>query len=153
MLKKIFVSLGLFTVVVVLGGLYGLLLGNRDRREEFKTLIIGTNKFEIEIADNALEQAHGLSGRDFLADDRGMLFVFADLSVRSFWMAGMKFPLDIIWIKGDKVVGFSENLPLASAANVKIYYSPESIDKVLEINAGLVNKLGIRAGDVIGFDQ
>ena len=47
------------------------------------------------------------------------------------------------------VVGFSENLPPATGSSTQIYNSPEPADKVLEINAGLVKKLGIKIGDAV----
>ena len=146
-LKRIFLSIAAFIFLIALGLISGFLL--QDKKKNLLVLEIGSQSFEVEIADNALVQARGLSGRDSLPENRGMFFIFPDLGKRSFWMVGMKFPLDIIWIKGDRVVGFSENLPPAIALNTELYSSPESVNKVLEINAGLVKKLNIREGDKI----
>ena len=151
-MKRVFFSVSAFIFLLVLGWFSLFVVKEKDKKEKLLNFQVGSHKFDIEIADDILEQSRGLSGRDFLPDNRGMLFVFKDLSVRSFWMAGMKFPLDIIWIKENQVVGFSEGLPPASATNVKVYYSPESVDMVLEVNSGLVNKLGISIGDKVRFD-
>ena len=43
----------------------------------------------------------GLSGRDNLADDEGMFFVFEKSDIYPFWMKDMKFAIDIIWIMED----------------------------------------------------
>jgi len=51
----------------------------------------------VEIAKTSTEQAKGLSGRDKLPADHGMLFVFDHEDFWGFWMIDMKFPLDIIW--------------------------------------------------------
>jgi uncharacterized protein len=149
-MKKILLSVALFIFVIVGGLLFNLFLTNREP-EETAEIKVGGAKFKIEIAKSSLEQARGLSGRESLAEDAGMLFIFNGNSIRSFWMAGMQFPLDIIWISGHRVVGISENLPPASAGNVQIYNSPEPVDRVLEINAGLADRLGIKPGDLVEY--
>lgn len=148
-MNKLFAGLGLFIAVLVLGGLYNFLVSGRQEGALIK-LSVGNNMFKAEIADTPAKQAHGLSGRFRLAKDKGMLFVFKGLEKRGFWMAGMKFPLDIIWISNGKITGISENLPPArSMIGAPTYYSPEPADWVLEINAGLAGELGIKAGDLV----
>lgn len=146
-MRKILLATSLFIILVIIGIFYNFLFqkGNSNKIQ------IGNAVFEIEIADTPLKQARCLSGRANLEDNKGMLFIFDDVAIRSFWMAKMNFPLDIIWIKEDRVIGFSEHLPPTGALGVQTYYSPEPVDKVLEINAGLVEKLGIKAGDKIEF--
>ena len=134
---------------MVFGALSIFLIKERNKKESFLILRIGENKFSVEIVDTVIAQALGLSGRPSLPENQGMLFVFDGLAIRNFWMAGMRFPLDLIWIKEDVVVGFSENLPPATGSSTQIYNSPEPADKVLEINAGLVKKLGIKIGDAV----
>ena len=146
--KRILISLSAFIFLIAFGLLSLFLIKDRNKKENSAILKIGNNHLEVEIADTVLLQARGLSGRSSLIEKEGMLFVFSGLAIRNFWMAGMKFPLDIIWISGDKVVGFAENLPPA-AGIPELYPSSEPIDKVLEINAGLVGKLGIKVGDTI----
>lgn len=112
------------------------------------------HQIKVEIADTPAKQARGLSGRESLAENFGMLFIFFEPKVQRFWMKDMKFPIDIIWISqtadGDRVVGFVENAPVpVSENNLEIFSSPENVDKVLEINAGLVKKWGIKVGDKI----
>ena len=147
--KRILISLSALIFLIVLGALSLFLLKDKNKKEHLSILEINNHNLEIEIADNAISRARGLAGRLGLPENNGMLFIFDSLAVRSFWMAGMKFPLDIIWINGDKVAGFAENVQPAELSNVQIYNSPEPVDKVLEINAGLVKKLGIKIGDKI----
>lgn len=147
-LKKIIIGCGVFLIVLAVAGLYKVLLLDRARG---KTQIarIGDASFNVEIADNVISQAKGLSGRESLPEKNGMLFVFSDLAKRGFWMPDMHFSLDIVWIKGDEVVGISENIPPAGFGEPQIYYPPESVDKVLEVNSGSAKKYNIQAGDKI----
>ncbi|MDP3901511.1 MAG: DUF192 domain-containing protein [bacterium] len=110
--------------------------------------IVGHN-FEVEIADTIASRTKGLSGREQLADNRGMYFIFDKPAIYSFWMKGMNFPLDIIWISDNRVVGFMKNALPDDSDKPDIYTAPGLVDRVLEINAGLVERLDIRIGDVV----
>lgn len=112
-------------------------------------LKIGDSTFSVEIADTPDSRARGLSYRESLGADNGMLFIFEAPASYGFWMKGMKFPLDMVWIVSDSIVGFSENAPPASGFVPKIYFPPEPVDKVLELNAGSVKKHQLRIGDKI----
>lgn len=116
------------------------------------TVKIGNAAFEVEIASTTTEQTRGLSFRDGLSEGAGMLFLFNRPSVQSFWMKDMKFSIDIIWIGGGKVLGFVENAAPQPVWGLKIYYSPDGTDKVLEVNAGTVARDGIKVGDAVQID-
>jgi len=151
-MKKVLIGLTLFVLLMVLGGLYHFLATEKEANRlgtATRKLEIGSSIFEVEIADDSVEQSRGLSGRSSLPENQGMLFVFSDQAIRSFWMRGMNFPLDIIWISGDEIIGFSENLPPANSIDYPLFSPPAPVDKVLEINAGLVKKFGIKIGDGI----
>ena len=116
---------------------------------------------EVEIADTAIERAKGLSRRKCLKDNNGicpslaegMLFLFKEQNNQSFWMAGMNFPLDIIWINGDKIVDISKNIQSPKSGELPAIVSPSmEVDKVLEISAGSVDKFDIKAGDKLEYD-
>jgi len=65
----------------------------------------------------------------------------------------MNFPLDMIWISGNTVDGFAQNVPApapgAQLWELPIYTSPTNTDKVLEVNAGTVAKYNIKVGDTV----
>jgi len=108
--------------------------------------------FNVEIAKTMPEQARGLSYRPSLAEGTGMLFIFSKPSIQSFWMKDMNFPLDMIWIGGDKILGIVEDAPPkpgVSLINLPIYNSPDGTDKVLEVNAGTAAKDNIKVGDTV----
>lgn len=118
-----------------------------------RQLQIGEAMLKVEIADTQSKRNKGLGGRQSIASDEGMLFVFSDLGKHPFWMKGLKFPLDFIWIRGDTVVDLTQDAPLATAGQpdsaLPIYQSKEDVDKVLEINAGIIQRLNIQVGNTV----
>ncbi|HUX35605.1 MAG TPA: DUF192 domain-containing protein [Candidatus Paceibacterota bacterium] len=119
-----------------------------------KNLIVGSHTFEVGIADNIVSRTQGLSGRPSLAENEGLFFIFSSPGVNGFWMKDMNFPIDIVWINGNKVIGFSENLqpqPDKTVFSLPVYYPPGPVDRVLEINAGAVEKYGLKEGDTVSL--
>lgn len=152
MVKKVLASSVLFAIFIVSVFIWQLVTGLQNGGKKVDGLSqvkIDENVFLVEIANDPAEMVKGLSGRESLAGNRGMLFLFGAPTIQTFWMKGMNFPLDIIWIKGNTVAGFAKNAPPDNSQAPAIYASPEPVDKVLEINAGLVKKLGINVGDKI----
>ena len=65
----------------------------------------------------------------------------------------MKFDLDLIWIKDFTIQEITKNVPAPSTntteENLKLYSPQTNVDMVLELNAGVSEKLNIKAGDKI----
>jgi uncharacterized membrane protein (UPF0127 family) len=104
---------------------------------------------DIEIAEDAYETQTGLMYRTQLETNQGMLFIFPDSQIRSFYMKNTKIALDIIYIDADKtIVSVQKNAKpfdetsLPSAAPAKY---------VLEINGGLFDTWQLEVGDLIAF--
>jgi uncharacterized protein len=110
---------------------------------------VGKAPFAVEVADTFMSRGHGLSGHAPLGKNDGMLFVFPSPSAGAFWMQGMLYPLDFVWIAGGYVVGVTENAPPMSTSGYKLYYPPQPVDYVLEVNAGAVRYFGIKEGDAV----
>jgi len=120
------------------------------------TVFIGAKgKWRVELAATLDERARGLSNRAALPAENGMIFLFNEPGRYGFWMKEMRFPLDIIWISNDQVIGLSENLLPEGAQPKNIYYPPAPADTILEINAGEAETFGIITGDVIklGYEE
>lgn len=115
---------------------------------------IKRNCFHVEIAGIPLKRSIGLSTHEILPLNSGMLFVFPDEHIPGFWMKDMNFSLDIIWINSDfEIVGIEKNLqPCVNEENCKIFYPPEKIEYVLEINSGLSDKYGFEKGEKIHLE-
>ena len=112
-------------------------------------IVVGGVPLTVEVASDPEALALGLGGRDGLAPGTGMLFVFDAPAVRSFWMRGMRFCLDIIWIEGGVIQGVAEGVCPAAAgtpdAELPGYRSSTPVSYVLEVPAGwtAANGLGI----------
>ena len=110
---------------------------------------IGGKTIFAEVAASEEERAVGLSGRNSLPENRGMLFIFPEKRTPVFWMRDVSFPLDIIWIEDGIVVGLSGNIlpePGVFVENLKRYASPGEVDMVLEVNGGFIDKNKISVG-------
>lgn len=156
MKTKLFIS---FTFILIVVALTVAVFYYRASRAPLPRSGISINGhvFAIEVADTFASRAQGLSGRSSLGENEGMLFVFSSFSSGyGFWMKDMKFPLDFVWINGDTIVGVTENArpePGVGMFGLKTYYPPEPVNKVLELNAGLAKKIGLRIGDTVHVVQ
>ncbi len=124
--------------------------------EDLPTAEINGYVFNLEIADDLEEMKQGLSGREGLAEDQGMLFIYAKKTPVSFWMKDMKFNIDLLWIDGNEIVGLEKNMQafgdLKVGYDLPRYNSPQPIDRVLEIKAGKIDELNIKVGDIINLN-
>lgn len=139
----------LVSALVLVGGVFFLLKTFRLTGTKMAELKVGSAIFRVEIADTPAARAQGLSGRAGLNSDQGMLFIFEEPDLHKFWMKGVSFPLDFIWIRDNKVVGATLNALPESGVTFTIYSPPEPADKVLEISGGIISQAGIRVGDLV----
>ncbi|HZD36799.1 MAG TPA: DUF192 domain-containing protein [Nitrososphaeraceae archaeon] len=126
---------------------------NLSPSNEINITINGAN-LKADLALSANEQAKGLSVKDALNPDEGMLFPYDSPRTLSFWMKDMKFPIDILWLNADKeVVHIEENLQPCSPFLPCPSYSPDvQAQYVLETVAGFSSANGIIEGTPVLFD-
>src|SRR3989338_8472105 len=114
------------------------------------TVEISGRRVSVYVADEPSEITAGLTVLNDLDYDKGMLFVYPDYDTRVFWMKGMRFTIDIIWIRDNRVVGIEQNVPIPTTTDNKLilrYDSPNNINYVLEVSAGWSR--GILIGDEV----
>lgn len=108
--------------------------------------------FTVELAVTPQEHLQGLSGRDQLPDNHGLLFVYRDKSDYQFWMKDMKFALDFIWIEDTTVVDLTKNVPPpGTTGDTKVVHPKARVNRVLEVNAGTIDRVGIQIGDTVQY--
>lgn len=109
----------------------------------------------VELAQTAEERARGLGGYAPLGAGEGMLFVFPEAGRHSFWMKGMTFALDIIWIRDGQVIHVLADVPPprpgTADSELPLYTPPAAARYVLEVPAGFAARWGIQAGSRVGL--
>jgi uncharacterized membrane protein (UPF0127 family) len=103
--------------------------------------------FTVEIAVTSEQREHGLMFRQEMPENAGMIFDFGQSRPVTMWMENTILPLDMLFIdSGGTIRHIKENA---------VPYSRETIDSmgevryVVELNAGVVKKLGIGVGDKV----
>ncbi|MFH1894615.1 MAG: DUF192 domain-containing protein [Patescibacteria group bacterium] len=117
-----------------------------------KKVCFGGNCFLVELAQTQEEIELGLMYKESLAQNRGMLFIFKTRGVYNFWMKNTKIPLDIIWINNKKEVIFIKNSAQPCGRDFCPLIEPGAeANYVLEVNAGLAEKIRLKAGSQLIF--
>jgi len=113
-----------------------------------RVLTIGEAELTVEVAVTDASRAQGLSNRASLPPDRGIIFVFDQAGKYSFWMNRMNFPLDFIWLRHSQVVEVTTDVPPPTAESpVPVTITPkQSVDAVIEVNAGWTAQQGVTVG-------
>lgn len=104
--------------------------------------------FKAALADNDGKRRYGLMNLRHLKDENGMLFLFEGRAIIHMWMKNTLIPLDMIFIDHDKIVKIYKN---ARPKSLDIISSGKKVNRVLEINSGLVEKYEISVGDEVRF--
>lgn len=103
--------------------------------------------FKVEIARTPEEHKKGLMNRNYLAKDKGMLFIFSQQKPLAFWMKNTLIPLDMIFISQDKeIISITHNAQPCHQSHCPSYYSHGQAKYVLEINGGLTAQSKIIKG-------
>ena len=128
-------------------------VGTKSLPNKVNITVNGVN-LQADIALTTDEQSKGLSIKDILQPDEGMLFPYESPRILSFWMKDMKFPIDIIWLDSDKkVVHIEESLQPCSPLLPCSSYSPDvQAQYVLETVAGFTSANGISKGTPVEFN-
>lgn len=121
----------------------------------FQSVQIGSVTIQAEVRRTEAEQALGLSWRPSIGEKEGMVFVYTSAQPVMYWMKGMQFPLDFIWVRNGKVVEVTEQVPPPTSQDpvVRTVTPTQQVDTVIEVNAGFVDKYAIRVGDEVRIDK
>jgi len=145
--RKLFLTL--FIIISITSQLFALPLKNSDKKYLYAE--IGNKHYSLEVADTFIKKFTGLSNREKMAKDQGMIFMLGWLGKHDFCMRKMKFPLDFIWLKGNKVVDLRANVPIPKSKKLKAIISRVKSNQVIELNAGEIKHSKIKLGDIVRF--
>ena len=122
----------------------------------FINVSVKTLNVTAKVNSKASDRKEGLSGKDSLPINEGMLFVFDSKGFYPFWMKDMKFPIDIIWIDENKnIVSIAASVvpePGKDDSALSLYKPTAEALYVLEINAGLSVLHNVQVGDQVNFE-
>jgi len=148
---QVLIPIGIAAVIVGVAGITSL--PSEVQIDANSNFLMGTvqldeNILQVYIADTDPRRMRGLmfETESFLADDKGMLFVFDEPGSRSMWMKNMQFHLDIIWFnENGGVVSIEKNVPpcitpveVMSCKSVGV--SADDAQYVLELISGYVDE-------------
>jgi uncharacterized membrane protein (UPF0127 family) len=117
---------------------------------ERAVLVVGDRHYELQLATTQAQQRRGLGYRARMPVESGMLFVYSTTSSqRCFWMDGMRFALDMVWLsRTDKVVSVRQDI----SATSPFIYCATSQD-VVELDAGQAAAAGIEVGQELKLEM
>lgn len=105
---------------------------------------------ELAVTDE--ERQQGLMFRRNINPDQGMIFVFQEEDLHSFWMRNMNFPLDILWLDAEKrIVHIESGVPPCQDWPCPSYSPPVPASYVLELKAGSVRKHQLKLYEQLDF--
>ncbi len=151
---QVLIPIGIAAVIVGVAGIVSL--PSEVQIDANSNFLMGTVQLDdkilqVYIADTDPRRMRGLmfETESFLADDKGMLFVFDEPGNRSMWMKNMQFHLDIIWFnENGNVVSIEKNVPpcitpveVMSCKSVGV--SADNTQYVLELISGYVDQHSI----------
>lgn len=154
-MNKLLIIFGIFFALLAAFALSQNYRQNIPFFQKTPKAVINNHVFNLFLAKADKEKAIGLSEKQSLPQNSGMLFVFEKPDYYSFWMKEMKFSIDIIFIKEGKIVTIYTDLkpPKTQDESLPIYKPEEPADMVLEINSGQARKYNLKKGDEIKFEN
>lgn len=146
-------------IVVVIGFCSLLLTGCSSETEPgtvsadesiFEVALKG-EAFRLELALDEASTTQGLSDREEIAADGGMIFVFPEEKMRSFWMLRCLVPIDIAFLnaRGEVVWMHAMQVEPDPENPRKRYDSHYPAQFAVELRAGTIRRLGLAQGDQV----
>lgn len=146
MIKRIFITTVFIFSFLVLTGCQSVI-----QADDISTIKINGKSFEVEVADTPQKKSKGLSGKEELDKNKGMLFLYGKEQRPEFWMKDMSFSLDFIWIKGNEVMDLDRNIEPEEVQPPQTITPSKEVDKVLEVNSGVIEEYDINIGDRVRY--
>jgi hypothetical protein len=126
---------------------------NENQRNEFNrqiTFLEQQRTVYVAIAADESEREQGLMFRQELAGDQGMLFIYPDQARRGMWMKNTLLALDVVFLSGEGyIVALLKDLQPCRKDPCRIYDSKASARYMLELNAGFIDKHGLKVGQKV----
>lgn len=98
----------------------------------------------VEVVSEQDDIERGLMGRDSLARNSGMYFLYKDSDVRNFHMRNTRIPLSVAFIRADSTIAAIEDM---EPFDTRYTSSDQEIKDALEMSQGWFHENDIQVGD------
>lgn len=142
----------LLIICISLAGRAAEVRFNKSKIEVYTEINTSKSKpkvLEVELALTTRQKSYGLMNRKTLDPDKGMLFVFRNPEILSFWMKDTLIDLDIGYFDKDlKLIDVHTMRVLQpSDSDPKIYYSKSPAKYALEVKKNWFKDNGFKEGN------
>lgn len=133
-MRKNYTYIAVVTVLIIIAGV-GIWTSKTVQTGNYGTvsMTIEGKNVNLLVADNSTEWAVGLMNRKTLKEADGMVFIFPDKQMRTFWNMNTLIDLHVVWMDGNRVIGTSELPSIEKTKQVVTVSSPAQADKVVEL--------------------
>jgi uncharacterized membrane protein (UPF0127 family) len=126
--------------------------GQAGRTKYIKVFFPDGYSVAAELAVTDEERQQGLMFREKIAEDQGMLFIFEEEEIHSFWMKNMRFSIDILWLDRERrIVHLESRVPPCTVDPCPSYPPDRPASFVLELQSGAAEKHGLKLYDRLDF--
>lgn len=134
--------------VLLVAGIIACVIGLKtiEPTKVTPTVQLKNELFVVDVVDTEVERAQGLSGRERLEEQNGMLFVFDEPDVQCFWMKDMNFSIDIIWLNAERQINYIAE-DVSPNTYPRSFCPSNKAQYVIELPAGTAQELGLQEGD------
>ncbi len=126
-------------------------------------ILINAEPFELELANDDASRTYGLMGRTEIPPHGGMLFIFPEADIRSFWMGDCLVDIDIIFLDPQGRVTATHQMRAepprradetkdAYRSRLAEYSSVHPAQFAIELAAGSLQELTLEVEDKIALD-
>lgn len=157
---KLRARIGLAVLILILGlafiGVSTVVFMEQDRNEQANCTVLSSEQsqekvcVELEMVSSREALTRGLSGRENMSLNKGMLFDFQSEGERCMWMKDMNFSLDMIWLNQDgQVVDVIRDIRPDTYPDQVFCNETAPAQYVIEVNAGVVESANVIPGQQI----
>jgi len=138
-------------ILIILGFIVGQIDMKQNQIIKHNVVIQTTQgqmTLAVEVAVTDEQRQKGLMYRKSLPEKQGMLFLLKYPQIVRMWMKNTYIPLDMLFIRNNQVVDLHQN---AKPLDETLIASQDFATAVIEVNAGTIQKYGIKVGDKVSF--
>jgi len=145
--------------LIILSFLFFLIIfyfyNQKNKNKNYLHLEINNKTYKLETAKTIVQRSRGLSNRQELCNNCGMIFFAKNDSIQPFWMKNTLIPLDMIWVnsRGQVVDIKQAQVETNPTKPQNIYRNSTPAKYVIELNYQETDKIKLKIGDIINVSK